>query len=75
MSAEDVARLTCPKCRAAMEQGFILDNTYGGRLVSNWAEGKPEKSFWLGISLKDKHPREVTTYRCIACGYLESYAK
>jgi hypothetical protein len=26
-----------------MEQGFVLDNTYGARVVSQWAAGTPLK--------------------------------
>ena len=65
---------TCPKCNVLMEEGFIIDATYGGRLQSEWAEGAPKRSIWTGIRVakEDRHP--VTTYRCPRCGYLESYA-
>jgi len=26
-----------------MEQGFVLDNTYAARVVSQWAAGAPSK--------------------------------
>jgi len=29
----------CPKCKGGMEQGFVLDGIYGGRVVSRWAPG------------------------------------
>ncbi|MEP6963802.1 MAG: hypothetical protein ABI995_17130 [Acidobacteriota bacterium] len=32
----------CPKCESSMEEGFILDNTYGARLQTEWVEGEPE---------------------------------
>jgi hypothetical protein len=35
---------TCPKCNSSMEEGFIVDDTYGGRVQSQWAEGKPQRS-------------------------------
>lgn len=57
-----------------MAEGFIVDNTYGGRSPAAWAEGAPEKSFWTGLSLKDRAVIEVTTWRCSRCGFLESYA-
>jgi hypothetical protein len=42
------AKTRCPKCNSEMVQGFIVDFHAGGqRLVSNWVEGAPEKSFWL----------------------------
>jgi len=71
--------MICPKCRGAMEVGFILDNSYGARLVSSWIEGKPEHSSFLGIpgSVKTQKKRaiETSTHRCTDCGYLESYAR
>jgi hypothetical protein len=33
----------CPKCGGGMEQGFVLDNTYAARVVSQWAAGAPLK--------------------------------
>lgn len=68
--------LECPKCRGTMERGFILDNTHGGKVVSQWVAGEPEESFWVGgVKTKNRTLLSVTTYRCTACGYLESYAK
>jgi len=64
----------CPKCQHAMEPGFVLDNTYGARLQSNWIDGAPERSFWTGLKLKGHQQLPVTTHRCTHCGYLESYA-
>ncbi len=58
-----------------MENGFIADNTYGGVFPSNWIEGDPEKSFWTGTKTSGKRKVKVETYRCLSCGYLESYAK
>ena len=64
----------CPKCGQKMEEGFILDDTHGGLLQEAWAEGKPRRSFWLGIRVKREERHPVTTYRCSKCGFLESYA-
>jgi len=58
-----------------MEQGFVLDNTYGARIVSQWALGAPLKSFWVGTKLPDDTLVPIGTYRCSACGFLESYAR
>ncbi len=65
---------TCPKCQSAMIEGFVIDNTYGARGVSNWVEGPPRKSFWTGVSLSGQEPLEIATWRCRSCGFLESYA-
>ena len=58
-----------------MAQGFVLDTTYGARLVSRWAPGAPMKSFWLGTQTPDDGVLPIGTYRCSSCGYLESYAQ
>lgn len=65
----------CPKCKSGMEQGFVLDNTYGARIVSHWAAGAPLKSIWVGTKLPDEKLVPVGTYRCSSCGYLEQYAR
>ena len=65
---------TCPKCGAPMEEGFILDNAHGTRVQSEWIEGLPERTRWTGLKLKGKEHLPVTTFRCLQCGYLESYA-
>ena len=59
-----------------MEAGYIVDNGYGKATVSQWVEGDPESSFWMGggLKLRGKDKLDVTTYRCRRCGYLESYA-
>jgi predicted nucleic-acid-binding Zn-ribbon protein len=68
--------LKCPKCGAAMEQGFLLDvgHANAGR-QSQWVAGEPEASFWLGLKVSDRPVLEVTTLRCTRCGFLESYAR
>jgi hypothetical protein len=63
----------CVKCGGEMEEGFLLDSTYG-RLQSEWVEGAPEQSGWTGIKLKGKKQLPLVTFRCARCGYLESYA-
>lgn len=65
----------CPKCPGPMEQGFIIDNSYGELLVSHWAPGVPRKSFWTGTKLPKEKLVPIGTYRCSSCGYLEAYAK
>ena len=66
---------TCPKCQAAMSEGFTVDNSDSGRrAVSAWVEGVPEKSIWTGIKLKGRTPIDIATWRCSSCGYLENYA-
>ena len=64
----------CPKCSAQMEQGFVMDNSYGARIVSHWAAGAPRKSFWQGTKMPEEKLIPIGTFRCTACGFLESYA-
>jgi hypothetical protein len=64
----------CPKCRGDMEQGFIIDNSHGERIVSHWAAGAPRKSFWTGTKVQQKAV-PIGTYRCSSCGFLEAYAR
>jgi hypothetical protein len=57
-----------------MEAGFVLDQMYGEMAQTAWIEGAPERSFWTGVKLKGRERLPVSTFRCPACGYLESYA-
>lgn len=65
----------CPKCQHKMVQGYILDITHGARIVSQWVEGPPLKSFWLGTKIPGNKSVPVGTFRCPDCGFLESYAR
>ena len=74
MMAENQAG--CPKCDGEMEEGFIIDyGAYGSQLPTDWVEGTPHRSFWHGgVKVTDRRRYEVRSYRCVRCGYLESYA-
>ena len=65
----------CPKCSARMDEGFMMDQTQGGVRVGTWVSGQPEKSFWTGLKIRGRQLIQVRTYRCRACGFLESYAR
>ncbi len=67
--------LVCPKCDGKMKQGFVMDNTYGGRVVSHWAAGHPQRSFFMGTKLPEEDQIPVGVFRCEECGFLESYAR
>ena len=66
---------TCPKCNGNMVDGFIADQTHGGATVTQWREGEPRKSFWVGLKLGGTTPLEISTWRCRRCGFLENYAE
>ena len=63
----------CSECGGAMEEGFVLDKSYGATLVSRWIKGKPEEA-WQGAKTKGKDCRSIQTWRCVKCGLLKSYA-
>lgn len=65
----------CPKCNRAMEIGFVADVAYGAVLQSNWSPGIPvRRRFVGGVKWRQQDSRPIVTYRCSACGFLESYA-
>ena len=64
----------CPKCGGQMEVGFTVEMTQTTFLPTLWIEGEPERSFWTMTKIKGKKQRPVVSYRCRACGFLESYA-
>jgi hypothetical protein len=58
-----------------MEEGFMLDIAgQGGIAAARWQQGTPEKSIWTGVKSDTKRQFSVCTYRCIGCGFMESYA-
>ncbi len=65
---------TCPKCAGSMEQGVIPDMGYGKVWVSSWQQSS-EKGLLGGLKIWKKERIEIAAYRCVKCGYLESYAK
>jgi hypothetical protein len=63
----------CPKCQGEMEEGFIGDNSHGGgALKQKWGK---QITKTLGINMGVEDGKEVETYRCKNCAYLESYTK
>jgi hypothetical protein len=64
----------CSKCQGQMELGHRPDYSYGAILVGSWVEGAPEKGLLGSLKIKGKRQFPISTYRCSACGYLESYA-
>lgn len=65
----------CSKCNSDMEEGFVLEKGDSGSLSSEtWVAGKLEPNILSGASLKGKAIYDIKTFRCTACGYLDSYA-
>jgi hypothetical protein len=59
-----------------MEQGFVMaEQRPGHDSREYWIEGLPKRDKWFGgLDTSDKRVLPVRTYRCVRCGYLESYA-
>ncbi len=70
-----VPSVNCAKCNSRMEDGILLDRGHGYIYAASWVAGPVDKSWLTGMRLKGKSTLDVRTYRCTACGYLESYAK
>lgn len=58
----------CSKCQGEMENGLIVDRGDLIKTQSQWAT-----SVTMVVGLKNAH--DINTFRCIKCGFLESYAK
>ena len=56
-----------------MVEGFLLDQSYNRRFVTKWIEGKPEMSYVLGVKIGSREQLNDQSFRCTACGFLESY--
>jgi len=64
----------CPKCKAVMENGFVMDFSIGGMGPSHWHPGIRKKSVLTGTKMDKSKIVPTTSYRCTSCGFLESYA-
>jgi len=66
--------LKCIRCHGQLQVGYIPQSTESGLRQLNWCPGAPQRSFWTGLKVKKGTALTVITYRCVNCGYLESYA-
>ena len=64
----------CPQCGRRMERGFVVDAAGAAFVQPHWVAGIPEWSRWSGLKLKGNPRLPVVTFRCPACGRLESVA-
>ena len=62
--------MTCPKCNSEMEWGVVA-----GPRVIEWIEDPLHQSTLLGVKVREGKQLPIRTFRCIDCGFLESYAK
>jgi len=72
--------MDCPKCKGEMVQGWVPEIYWFspvfpfGLLVSQWAEGEPQKSWWWGTK-RPANQIAIGVFRCRSCGFLETYAR
>jgi len=58
-----------------MREGFLLETGLLSDPRPKWVEGRPSVGVFTGSAqTDDRDVRRVQTFRCISCGYLESYA-
>lgn len=75
-TAHDPLSPQCLRCEAVMVRGFQCDIGFDVIHQAKWVEGLPQRS-WISGEVKTSQMKQglpVTTFRCPACGYLESYA-
>ena len=63
--------MKCPKCGEEMEEALIADRGHGSFSIKQQWGSNLQLGGFAGV----KNRRDVKTYRCKNCGYLESYAK
>lgn len=68
-------RPSCPDCNRPMEEGFIIDETHGGRGIGSWVAGQAEKSIWTGIKMRGRRKIPILAMRCPRCGLLKLYVR
>ena len=66
--------IRCAKCGGEMELGYVSDRNCGWHDPRKWFPGVLQLGWLEGIQKNKAKPLHVITYRCSACGYLESYA-
>jgi hypothetical protein len=54
-----------------MIQGFIPER---GHLYQVWVEGAVDVGLFGTVKTAERDVRRIRAYRCIGCGYIESYA-
>ena len=66
--------MKCPKCSAEMVEGFVLETGLLSDPRPKWVSGRPATNAVGGIETAERDVRRIETFRCLRCGFLESYA-
>ncbi len=74
---EQVPAKVCGKCGGEMEFGLIVDaQGDAAERAAQWVRGRPDTTAWLHrFKAAGSDRMEIKTLRCVACGYLEMYAR
>ena len=64
----------CAKCSGDMQAGFVLESGLLSDPRPKWVSGPVEVNFAGGVNIAERDVRRMVTFRCLRCGYLESYA-
>jgi DNA-directed RNA polymerase subunit RPC12/RpoP len=65
--------LRCSKCSGEMQEGLVVDLGYTGILRSMWVEDQAGNGGAPGTIDNNKRKVKTITYRCLNCGFLDSY--
>jgi hypothetical protein len=59
-----------------MQAGFVLEEADSRRAVAKWIEGDSQVPWTrFGVKIVERAQYPIQTFRCVKCGYLESYAR
>ena len=69
----------CPKCGEGMEAGHIPGPAnflaYRVTVSTQWFPGSPPTTPSFALGKSKRRTKTVETWRCMGCGFLESYAR
>jgi len=66
----------CVRCDKPMVEGYLAGPWMSQpRQIQTWVKGRPMTPADFSIKGKGAKPLVITSWRCAACGLLESYAK
>lgn len=63
----------CLRCQTKMEVGFTMDRNRNVYTVPEWIPGLPDPGLFGFLHQVNEPRRQVLTFCCPRCGYLESY--
>lgn len=68
----------CPDCGGELENGCMMDSTYGGVFVQRYAKSEIPKTSKIPMRLSEADfydIRRVVSHRCTKCNRIFSYAQ